>query len=381
MEVFHMIQNINPFTFQPFGIILPENAAAPQLPPLFPFPLESARLYTAATPTWLRCEAGLAVLSLALPDGSFRDLLLDKAIRLNADIPFAITFPNGQGTVFVSQTPCPTERLLPARDLQLLPSLRLKSLYTFFYQEKEQGFLFPGEAHPISELTYVDQGSLHSVAEGMDLLLNQGDLVLYGPDQWHTQYADVDVAPRFITVTFDAGDFDFTPVLNRKFSCTPQIAALLQQMLREQELSLPFSGDMILNHLHQLLLLLLRQSGQPAHPNRPAHCLNSENRIINEALKFITDNVRSPLSVPVVAKGANVSPSYLTSLFHKHLQISPGEYIRRIKLQEGKQLIREGKLNFTQIAQVLQYSTVHHFSLQFKEKFGITPSQYAKSLK
>ena len=44
-------------------------------------------------------------------------------------------------------------------------------------------------------------------------------------------------------------------------------------------------------------------------------------------------------------------------------------------------MIREGKLNFTAIAEELNYSTVHHFSRQFKEKFGITPTEYAKSIR
>ena len=60
---------------------------------------------------------------------------------------------------------------------------------------------------------------------------------------------------------------------------------------------------------------------------------------------------------------------------------APGEYIRRIKLQESKQMIREGNMNFSEIANALQYSTIHHFSRQFKEKFGITPTEYAKSVK
>jgi AraC-like DNA-binding protein len=85
--------------------------------------------------------------------------------------------------------------------------------------------------------------------------------------------------------------------------------------------------------------------------------------------------------VPLVAKNTDVSASYLTALFHKHLQLSPGEYIRRIKLQESKQMIREGSMNFTEIAEALQYSNIHHFSRQFKEKFGITPSEYARSVR
>ena len=38
-------------------------------------------------------------------------------------------------------------------------------------------------------------------------------------------------------------------------------------------------------------------------------------------------------------------------------------------------------MNFTEISEALQYSTVHHFSRQFKEKFGITPTEYAKSVR
>ena len=75
-------------------------------------------------------------------------------------------------------------------------------MYTFFYQEKEPGFLFAGERHSVVELIYVDQGQLHSVADGRDILLSQGELALYAPDQWHMQYADADCATSYITITF-----------------------------------------------------------------------------------------------------------------------------------------------------------------------------------
>ena len=38
-------------------------------------------------------------------------------------------------------------------------------------------------------------------------------------------------------------------------------------------------------------------------------------------------------------------------------------------------------MNFTQIAAQLQYSTVHHFSRRFKEKFGLTPTEYARAIR
>ena len=143
-----------------------------------------------------------------------------------------------------------------------------------------------------------------------------------------------------------------------------------------------FSGNVILAHLELLLILLLREDKTPqAGKLQTSNAVHSENEIIRQAQQYISSHIREKLSVPLVARQVDVSPSYLTALFHKRLQISPGEYIRRTKLQESKQMIRENNMNFTEIAAALQYSTVHHFSRQFKEKFGITPTEYAKSVR
>ena len=269
-----------------------------------------------------------------------------------------------------------------ADNFQVQRRLAVSSIYTFFYHEKEKGFIFPGEAHRPLELTYVDKGAIHSVADGVDLLLNQGDLVLYAPDQWHMQYADIGVAPRFVTLSFDISGADLAPLLNRKFTAPQAAVSVLTNMLREQERMDQFSNDIILSQLNLLLLLLLREAASPKGSKlQTANAIHSENEIIRQAQQYISAHIRQKLSVPLVARQVDVSPSYLTALFHKNLQISPGEYIRRIKLQESKQMIRENNLNFTEIAAELQYSTVHHFSRQFKEKFGITPTEYAKSVR
>ena len=255
-------------------------------------------------------------------------------------------------------------------------------MYTFFYHEKERVFVFSGETHSMFELTYADQGALHSVVDGQDTVLQQGESMIYGPNQWHMQYADVDVAPRYVTITFDLRNGDLSPLLNRKFTAPQHTVTLLQQMLQEQEKMDPFSSNIILARLELLLLLLLREDKEPRAGNlQTSNAVHSENEIIRQAQQYISAHIREKLTVPLVARQVDVSPSYLTALFHKNLQISPGEYIRRTKLQESKQMIRENNLNFTEIAAELQYSTVHHFSRQFKEKFGITPTEYAKSVR
>ena len=247
-------------------------------------------------------------------------------------------------------------------------------IYASFSRQEEQAFLFSGGTTPMAELLYVEQGSLHSVADGRRQHLQRSDFVIYGPDQWHMQFADTDVAPRCLRIFFEP-QADLGCLLDRKFTASGWVLQLFGQLLLEQERCEDYADEMTLALLNQLLLLLLRQVKKETPPDSR---MKGEYRIIHKTQLFVSAHVWEDLSVPFVAHHVDMSPSYLTALFQKHLAVSPAEYIRRIKLQESKRLIRENKLNFTEIAAELQYSTVHHFSRQFKEKFGMTPSEYAR---
>ena len=378
-----MIRNLSQQNIRQFGTILADKQPS-RYANHHSLPLKEgkAERYQTVAQTWLNRESGLTILSVSTDNEHFLDFYLDKPVWLHGGVYFTLTPFQGNSSVQLSAFSAPRHLgAQPAVDLMVYPQIRVESICTFFYQELEQGHLVSGESHSMAELTYVDQGSLHSVADGQDLLLEQGDMALFAPYQWHMHYADTDVAPRIVTISFSVSGCDLSPLLNRRFSSGQKAADLLRKMLREQELMNPHSTDMILSLLQQLLITLLREAQAPAAKSQTPHFANNENEIIRAAQQFISSHVREKLSVPAVAKGIDVSASYLTALFHKHLQISPGEYIRRIKLQESKQMIREGELNFTQIAEALQYSTVHHFSRQFKEKFGITPTEYAKSVR
>ena len=385
-----MIRNLNQLDFSGFGPISPERPpsveAAIKTPPRTLLQLQDrdAPIYRAACNTWLYCNSGMTVLSVSADGQDFQHFYLDKPVCVDSNIFFCLSpFRQATSTAEISAEipPVYQQRRQKINDFQVSHKLCVSALYTFFYHEKERGFFFPGESHPMLELTYVDQGSLHSVADGQDFVLNQGEMTIYGPNQWHMQYADIDVAPRYVTISFDVTGSELTQLTNRKFHPPQAAVTLLQHMLREQERMDEYATDMIISLLTQLLLNIMRQADAPGEKLKASNAIHSENEIIRRAQQYVSIHIREKLTVPIVARKVDVSPSYLTSLFHKHLQISPGEYIRRIKLQESKQMIRENSMNFTEIAAALQYSTVHHFSRQFKEKFGITPTEYARSVR
>ena len=376
-----MIRHLNPESFRAFGVLLGEKSSISHRPNHHSVLISEGTVisYRTVAELCVGAESGMTILSVSLDGQLFREFYLDKTVRLKTGIWFRLTGFGGKSSVQMSGISMPLSlgQKVNDRDFAVRPQMRVECLYTLFYQEKEAGFVFSGESHPMAELLYVDQGKLHSVADGQDLLLEQGDMVLYTPEQWHMQYADPDQAPRMVTIGFWARGLDWVRFANRRFRLQRDAVGVLQRILQAQEQDNP---DKIFSLL-TLLLLHLQGNDANASSKSVQPVVSGENAIIRDAQQYVQANVAEKLTVPMVAEAIKVSPSYLTALFHKHLEFSPAEYIRRIKLQQSKQLIREGQMNFTQIAEALQYSTVHHFSRQFKQMFGMTPTEYAKSVK
>ena len=236
----------------------------------------------------------------------------------------------------------------------------------------ENGYFYAGCQKPNGYLVCVLQGQLHIIANGKDNVLMPGDLLFCAPGQSYAQYADIDTAPQLLEAEIHSASEALASLSGVKCAKNAVTDTLVQQLLAEYQSSEIGAQDMVYLLTNQLLIVMERSCEATA-------AINKEGQILMRALQHVGEHVRSRLSVPDTARAAGVSASYLTALFQKHLGISPGECIRRAKLQLSKELIREGKLTFTQIAAALEYSTVHHFSRQFKEKFGISPSQYANT--
>jgi AraC family transcriptional regulator len=69
---------------------------------------------------------------------------------------------------------------------------------------------------------------------------------------------------------------------------------------------------------------------------------------------------------------------YLSSLFSSIEGITIEKYIILQRIERAKELLVYNELNFSEIAFKLAYSSVQHFSSQFKKVTGLTPSEFKK---
>lgn len=389
----NMIKNINAESFPSYGSVLlerrqrlgapfrrsrPERTLELDAGERTLFRLGGGRLY-------LDVQEGMTVLALSHSRSAegMEFFYLDKPVVLNTGVCFAL-FPLFDSSSVRSQledgASClPLDVSLPDEPLAISRKLTVPSIYTVFYQTKEKDFFFKGERHPMVELTYVDSGELHSVVEGSELILSPGEMMIYGPNQWHMQYAGSGGRVSFFTLSFELQCPYMSLLFDRKFVLESGQTRLLRQLIREGTEPDGFSNDILIALLEQLLLSVLREENPGAAKERSPASIFNENLIISEVQAYIATHIYDKLSVSLVAAENNISVSHLSALFRRHSGIPLGEYIRRAKLEESKQLIWEGRHNFSQIAKMLHYSSANHFSMQFREHMGMTPSQYAKS--
>ena len=169
-----MILNLNAISFKKFGIILnytSQKLADPEERSTLPLNSEHIPVRITCEPVQLFPEPGLCVLSVAIPGEEYMNFYLDKPVSLYKNVQFFVTPFGGNNSLRVSGKYQLQEVLPHSVDFRVQPRMKIPRMYTFFYQEREQGFVFPGESHDMYEITYVDKGTLHSVAEGQDHLL------------------------------------------------------------------------------------------------------------------------------------------------------------------------------------------------------------------
>ena len=96
-------------------------------------------------------------------------------------------------------------------------------------------------------------------------------------------------------------------------------------------------------------------------------------------IEYIEKNISDPLlSNGQLARQIGFSEVYLRKLFFKHYSTTPKQYILDIRLQKAKQLLTDTPFSVTAVAEECGFSSVFHFCRAFKQKCGMTPSEFSR---
>lgn len=116
-----------------------------------------------------------------------------------------------------------------------------------------------------------------------------------------------------------------------------------------------------------------------------SHSGNDESvdeKLLGAAMKYVESNIsRSDLSVEELSRELGMSRVNLYKRLVAMTGKTPIEFIRVIRLKHAAKLLRETRMNISEVAYQVGFNNPKYFTKYFKEEFGMLPSVYQEKEK
>lgn len=278
---------------------------------------------------------------------------------------------------------------------QLDKALVIEGIYTIHYYEYTKDFSYSGEFHDFWEVVYADKKSVVITAGANEMTLEAGQMYIHKPNEFHKIRCDGMRAANSVILSFDCNCTELMSIAGIVITCTIEERRLMGCIIGEAldafstPLGTPYitvlekSGtgefgceQMIQLYMEQLLIRLIRRNKQVS----PVKNTDGD-KLLLRICDYLESNVEKRLRFEDIQREFNTSASVIKRLFYNNMNCGIMEHFLRLKIDAAKQLIRENELNFTEIAAHLGFNTPQYFTTAFRRVSGMTPSEYANSVK
>lgn len=158
----------------------------------------------------------------------------------------------------------------------------------------------------------------------------------------------------------------------RRFSCAGGTSSLdlMLHFIRND-----YGSDAIAKITDNYFHDTVRDSSQGQHVAE-AYRHAGKSRVLADALALMTENLDKGLSIADISESVGTSHRSLDRLFKKHLDATPGEHFRHLRLSRASALLLQTGLPISEIALNCGFSTTSHLGRYFTRKFGVSPRSY-----
>ena len=105
---------------------------------------------------------------------------------------------------------------------------------------------------------------------------------------------------------------------------------------------------------------------------------DDEPRALALARAFVHAHASAKLTLRSIAHAAGVHPATIVRAFRAHLGCSPGEYVRRLRLDEAKRVLATTDRAIAEVALEAGFYDQSHFTAAFRKHVGVTPARYRR---
>lgn len=149
-----------------------------------------------------------------------------------------------------------------------------------------------------------------------------------------------------------------TGILRKPYN-TQEVGKVLSQMIQKKQEEKPSNGTD-------------RDFGEKRDQGKTG----SGNFIVHNALSYMKEHYTEKLSLTDLADKIYVSQWYLSKQLHKYTGKSFNDLLNEIRIDKAKALMENPALKIHEIAEIVGFCDVAHFSRVFKKVENISPKEY-----
>lgn len=282
--------------------------------------------------------------------------------------------------------------------------LIIDKIISIHYFEYMSDFAFHGESHDFWEFLCVDKGTVNVVADSAPHTLIKDDIIFHKPNEFHNVVANGVVAPNLVVIGFECNSMGMQFFQNKILKITPILRTLLGHIVKEARLAfscrlddpyceklirktpelIPFGSEQLIQNYLQLFLIHLIRDNSTFNSTdviSKSERIQNEDELFYTIIAYMEENIYEHLTIDKICRDNLIGRSLLQKLFRDNTCCGVIDYFSMMKINAAKQMIRNKKMNFSQIADRLGYTSIHYFSRQFKNLSGMTPTEYSASIK
>ncbi len=289
--------------------------------------------------------------------------------------------------------------------VSIQPIFRVTELYTLYYFQHKSGYFFPGESHDFWEIIYVDRGRASGINGSQPYTLEKGQMIFHHPNTFHNfrtgapsdEAEDCDI----IVISFDGSLEMLEQFRDSIFTLSMQERGLFRHILDEAKgvYGKPLGKNLIYSKadpeepehvpggrqligilLEQLLVSLYRkQRDCPSQiQTLPLQSMGEDYKTVRQIILYLQANIYNNISFLDLVNHFNISQTRLKTMFRQTTGYSVMQYYRKCVVARIEYHLQQKDRNFTELAELFHFSSIHYFSKFYKRETGHTLGEYLK---
>ncbi len=227
---------------------------------------------------------------------------------------------------------------------------------------------FPGKSKVLNTLrTWGRKGcALGGISVGAQLLAEAGQLDGYRCTiHWENRASFME---RFPEIQCTANVFEIDRKRYTTAGGTTSIDLMLEIVRQDHGVEV---ANEVANQFHHERI---RSAGDRQRVG-PERDLTGKSDKLRKVVELMAESIEEPLSAVELARAAGLSVRQVERLFLRHLNMTPGRYYMRLRLERARELLRQTNMPILDVAIAAGFTSHSYFAQSYRMVFGRPPSE------